>query len=152
MIAARDLLEPPRLAQHGGDLPVVVDRLVVEHAEVLRARHLAELDAHHVAGVPPILLHGDGVGERVHGVEDHQVGLAEELDEDELEEDSVALSLINANEMGPDEIKDELHDVVKRLFKDAGVAFDRLSKRGESYSIADETYNEYCSWFDYPWD
>ena len=78
--------------------------------------------------------------------------LAEEFDEDELEEDSVALSLINANEMGPDEIKDELHDVVKRLFKDAGVAFDRMSKRGDPYSIADEAYNEYCSWFDYPWD
>lgn len=78
--------------------------------------------------------------------------LAEEFDEDELEEDSVALSLINANEMGPDEIKDELHDVVKRLFNDAGVAFDRLSKRGDPYSIADEAYNEYCSWFNYPWD
>ena len=78
--------------------------------------------------------------------------LAEYLDEDELEEDSVALSLINANEMGSDEIKDELHDVVKRLFKDAGVTFDRVSKRGDSYSIADEAYNEFVSWFDYPWD
>ena len=78
--------------------------------------------------------------------------LAEYLDEDELEEDSVALSLINANEMGSDEIKDELHDVVKRLFKDAGVTFDRMSKRGEPYSIADEAYNEFVSWFDYPWD
>ncbi|MBN1449796.1 MAG: hypothetical protein JW963_02185 [Anaerolineales bacterium] len=78
--------------------------------------------------------------------------LAEKLDEDELEEDSVALSLINANEMGSDEIKDELHDVVKELFKDAGVTFDRVSKRGDSYSIADEAYNEFVSWFDYPWD
>ncbi|HEU0297607.1 MAG TPA: hypothetical protein VFR47_33000 [Anaerolineales bacterium] len=78
--------------------------------------------------------------------------LAEEFDEDELEEDSVALSLINANEMGPDEIKDELHDVMKHLFKDAGVTFDRVSKRGDPYSIADEAYNEYCGWFDYSWD
>ena len=78
--------------------------------------------------------------------------LAEEFDEDELDEDSVAFSLINANEMGPDEIKAELHDVVKRLFKDAGVAFDRLSKRGDPYSIADEAYNEFLSWYDYPWD
>lgn len=86
------------------------------------------------------------------GMLQHALTVAEELDEDELEEDSVALSLINANEMGPDEIKDELHDVVKLLFKDAGVTFDRVSKRGEPYSIADEAYNEFVSWYDYPWD
>jgi hypothetical protein len=78
--------------------------------------------------------------------------LAEEFDEDELKEGSVALSLINTNEMSPDEIKDELHDVVKRLFKDADVTFDRVSKGGEPYSIADEAYEEFARWFDYPWD
>jgi len=86
------------------------------------------------------------------GMLHYATAIAEELDEDELEEGSVALSLINANEMGPDEIKDELHDVMKRLFKDAGVTFDRVSKRGEPYSVADEAYNEYFSWYDYPWD
>jgi len=86
------------------------------------------------------------------GMLHYATAIAENLDEDELEEDSVALSLINANEMGPDEIKDKLHDVMKRLFKDAGVTFDRVSKRGEPYSVADEAYNEYFSWYDYPWD
>jgi hypothetical protein len=78
--------------------------------------------------------------------------IAEGLDEDKLEEGSVALSLIDANEGGPDEVRSELHDVVRRLFQDAGVTFDRISKRGEPYSIADEAYNEYCSWYDYPWE
>ena len=78
--------------------------------------------------------------------------IAEGLDEDELEEGSVALSLIDANEGGPDEVRSELHDVVRRLFQDAGVTFDRVSKRGEPYSIADEAYNEYCNWYDYPWE
>jgi hypothetical protein len=78
--------------------------------------------------------------------------IAENLDEDAREEASVAISLINATEGGPDEVRRELHDVVKRLFQDAGVTFDRVSKRGEPYSIADEAYNEYCSWYDYPWD
>ena len=41
--------------------------------------------------------------------------LAERLDQDELEEDSVALSLINANEMDTDQLKDELHDVIEEL-------------------------------------
>lgn len=86
------------------------------------------------------------------GMLQHALSLAEELDEDELEKDSVALSLIDTNEMGPDEIKDELHDVVKRLFKDAGVTFDRVSRRGEPYSIADQAYDEFVRWYDYPWD
>ncbi len=86
------------------------------------------------------------------GMLHYATAIAENMDEDELEEDSVALSLINANEMGPDEIKDELHDVMKRLFKDAGVTFDRVSKGGEAYSVVDEAYNEYVSWYDYPWD
>ena len=86
------------------------------------------------------------------GMLQYALVIAEKLDENELEEDSVALSLIHATEMSPDEIKDELHDVVKQLFRDAGVAFDRVSARGDPYSIADEAYNEFASWFDYPWD
>ena len=69
------------------------------------------------------------------------------------EEHSVAMSLIDANEAGyPEHIKELIHDVVDRLFKDAGVEYDRVSKRGERYSIADEIYNEFSSWYDYPWD
>lgn len=86
------------------------------------------------------------------GMLQYATAIAEKLDEDELEEDSVALSLINANEMDPDQLKRELHDVVKKVFRDADVAFDRVSARGDPYSIADEAYNEYFSWYDYPWD
>lgn len=69
------------------------------------------------------------------------------------EEHSVAMSLIDAEDAGyPDGIKELIHDVIDRLFKDAGVEYQRVSKRGEHYSIADETYNEFASWFDYPWD
>ena len=69
------------------------------------------------------------------------------------EEHSVAMSLIDADDAGyPDGIKALIHDVVDRLFKDAGVSYERISKRGEQYSIADEAYNEFARWFDYPWD
>jgi hypothetical protein len=69
------------------------------------------------------------------------------------EEHSVAMSLIDANEAGyPEHIKELIHDVVDRLFKDAGVEYERVSKRGERYSIADEIYNEFSGWYDYPWD
>ena len=86
------------------------------------------------------------------GMLHYATAIAERIDEDELEDNSVALSLIHANEMDPDQLKSGLHDVVKRLFMDAGVSFDRVSKRGESYSVADEAYNEYFSWYNYPWD
>jgi uncharacterized protein with PIN domain len=69
------------------------------------------------------------------------------------EEHSVAMSLIDAAEAGyPEHIKELIHDVVDRLFRDAGVSYERVSKRGDHYSIADETYNEFSSSFDYPWD
>ena len=69
------------------------------------------------------------------------------------EEHSVAVSLIDATDTAdPDDIKLLIHDVVVRLFKDADVKYERVSKRGDHYSIADETYNEFSSWFDYPWD
>ena len=86
------------------------------------------------------------------GMLQYATAIAEKLDEDELEEDSVASSLINANEMDPDQLKRDLHDVVKKVFRDAGVAFDRVSKSGDPYSIADEAYNEYFRWYEYPWD
>jgi hypothetical protein len=69
------------------------------------------------------------------------------------EEHSVAMSLIDsADTANIDHIKALIHDVVDRLFKDAGISYERVSRRGDHYSIADETYNEFSSWFDYPWD
>ena len=63
------------------------------------------------------------------------------------------MSLIDATDTSdPDSIKELIHDVVDRLFKDAGVEYKRVSKRGEHYSIADEIYNEFSGWYDYPWD
>lgn len=69
------------------------------------------------------------------------------------EDHSVAMSLIDATDTSdPDSIKELIHDVVDRLFKDAGVEYERISKRGDHYSIADEIYNEFSCWYDYPWD
>ena len=53
----------------------------MEHAQMLHVCHLRHLHADDVAGVPPVLLHRHRVQQRVHGVEDDQVRIAEELDE-----------------------------------------------------------------------
>ena len=79
--------------------------------------------------------------------------VAERIESRNEDEHSVAMSIIDAAESGnPDDIKGLIHDIVTRLFDDAGVAYERISKRGEHYSIADEVYNEFASWFAYPWD
>lgn len=88
----------------------------------------------------------------VAGMLEYAVAKAKQIKHRE-EEHSVAMSLIEASEAGyPEAIKELIHDVVDKLFRDAGVTYERVSKRGEHYSIADEIYNEFSSWYDYPWD
>ena len=61
-----------------------------------------------------------------------------EVADGDSEEPSVARSLIDSAETSdPDDVKSLLHDVVTRLFKDAGVTYERTAKSGEHYSIAD---------------
>lgn len=89
----------------------------------------------------------------VAGMLEYAVGKSALIKHRNEEEHSVAMSLIDASEAGyPEYIKGLVHDVVDRLFKDAGVEYERVSKRGERYSIADEIYNEFSCWYDYPWD
>lgn len=87
------------------------------------------------------------------GMLQYALEVAERIEEKNKDEHSVAISLIEAAESGnPDDIKGLIHDIVARLFDDADVAYERISKRGQYYSITDEVYNEFASWFDYPWD
>jgi hypothetical protein len=79
--------------------------------------------------------------------------LAEQINNRNEDVNSTAMSIIDVAESGnPDDIKGLIHDIVDRLFMDADVEYERVSKRGEHYSIADEIYNEFASWYDYPWD
>lgn len=79
--------------------------------------------------------------------------IAYEIENINEDEHSAAMSIMDATETAdPDEIKRLIHDLVDRLFMDAGVEYERVSKRGERYSIAYEAYNEFARWFDYPWD
>jgi hypothetical protein len=76
-----------------------------------------------------------------------------DIEDKNEDEHSVAISMIDVAESGnPDELKGLIHDIVARLFDDAGVAYERISKRGEHYSIANEAYDEFDGLFDYPRD
>jgi hypothetical protein len=57
-----------------------------------------------------------------------------------------------AYECSDEEYVDEIIDIVENLFKDAGVEYNRQSRRGESYSIAEEAVNEFLRWENMPWE
>src|SRR5207237_1363620 len=77
LLAARQLLKALCVAQRRLDGGIAIRRLVVKEHEVLHPRELAQLDAHHVARMAPVLLDRDRLGERIHGVEDDEIGGAE---------------------------------------------------------------------------
>lgn len=43
-------------------------------------------------------------------------------------------------------------ELVETLFDDAGVAYQRSSRRGAPYSIATEAVNEFITWENMPWE
>ena len=87
------------------------------------------------------------------GMLHYTVELAEKIESMNEEEHSAAMSVMDATETAdPDQIKGLIHDLVGRLFMDAGVDYERISRPGERYSIADQAYFEFARWFDYPWD
>ena len=89
----------------------------------------------------------------VAGMLQYAFEIAQKIKNKNEDEHSAAMSIMDATETAdPDEIKGLIHDLVDRLFMDAGVEHERVSKRGEHYSIAYEAYNEFARWFDYPWD
>ncbi len=83
----------------------------------------------------------------------YALAIAAEKDDDGNKEGSVAERLISAYDNGySEETEDRLLPLVQNLFRDAGVEYERVSKAGEHYSIAEEAINEFLSWYEYPWD
>lgn len=46
----------------------------------------------------------------------------------------------------------EIPELLARLFRDAGVEPDRVSKRGDAYSIIDTAIVEFIGWDNMPWE
>jgi hypothetical protein len=83
----------------------------------------------------------------------YAVSIAEPIQDDEMDEQSLVRSLRDSYEVGdPSEVKELLGDAVDRLFHDAKVKPQRVSARGVSYSIAEDAYSEYIHWDDMPWE
>jgi hypothetical protein len=68
-------------------------------------------------------------------------------------ERSAAASLIQAaEEVDPEQVADQIGDLVERLFRDAKVAGRRVNARGDEYSILDSAIQEFASWYAMPWE
>lgn len=66
---------------------------------------------------------------------------------------SAAASLIRAaEESDPEQVGDQVGDLVDRLFRDAKVAGKRVNARGDEYSVLDNAIQEFTSWYAMPWE
>lgn len=67
--------------------------------------------------------------------------------------EALADSLFFAVETGdPEEVKEEIGDLVEQLFADAKVKYRRKNSRGQGYSIIDHTMEEFAQWDFMPWE
>ena len=83
----------------------------------------------------------------------YAVGIAAAKSTKERPEGSLAFSLMEASDAtDPSDVEDLIHDAVVQLFKDAKVRFERTNARGDKYSLAKDTYEEFIHWFDMPWE
>jgi hypothetical protein len=72
---------------------------------------------------------------------------------DDVEEETIASSLLDASEAyDPDEAPELLHEIVSQLFEDAGVEGERISSQGDHYSVAESAIYEFIHWYDMPWE
>jgi len=79
--------------------------------------------------------------------------LAYEKYGDNPEEGSVAHSLLRAAEAyEPAEAEELLGEVLEQLFSEAKVKYQRMSSRGDDYSIIESALYEFIHWYDMPWE
>ncbi len=87
------------------------------------------------------------------GMLQYAFAISEEKYGDEPEEGTVAYSVIRSGYADdPDEVMEEMSDLVARLFDDAGVHYKRTSSQGDEYSILESALDEYMRWFNMPWE
>ena len=71
---------------------------------------------------------------------------------DQPKEGSVAHTFLVASEAYDPQEADELLGLVKQLFRDAEVGYERVARRGDGYSVAESIVYEFIHWYDMPWE
>jgi hypothetical protein len=87
------------------------------------------------------------------GMLQYALKVAQEKYGDEPEEDTVAYTIIHAGYGdNPDDVMEELSDLLVQLFQDAGAQYQRRSSKGDEYSIIESVLDEYLRWYNMPWE
>jgi hypothetical protein len=87
------------------------------------------------------------------GMLQYAAAIAYEQSENGVEQDSVAQTLVTASEVGdPESAQEYLSDLLQQLFRDAHVAYQRSSSRGDDYSITESAIDEFINWYNMPWE
>jgi len=90
----------------------------------------------------------------VAGFLQHAAGVAaEKRTPQDLPEGSPGALLLEAQEGGdPEAMIATIGSLAEQMFRDAGVRFRRVNRRGDSYSIAEDAASEFMRWEDLPWE
>ena len=90
----------------------------------------------------------------VAGFLQHAAGVAaEKQTPQDLPEGSPGALLLEAQEGGdPEAMIATIGSLAEQMFRDAGVRFRRVNRRGDSYSIAEDAASEFMRWEDMPWE
>mgnify|MGYP006296632755 CR=1 FL=1 len=69
------------------------------------------------------------------------------------QEDTLEHALIMASESyDVDGALEYVEEMLQKLFKDAGVGYERVSARDQEYSIAENALYEFINWYSMPWE
>ena len=89
----------------------------------------------------------------VAGMLRHAVDLSAARFGEDAPERSAAASLIRAaDEADPEQVAEQIGDLVEGFFRDAKVAGSRMNARGDEYSLLDSAIQEFTSWYAMPWE
>ncbi len=89
----------------------------------------------------------------VAGMLRHALDIAAARFGEDAPERSAAASLLRAaEEADPEQVAEQIGDLVERLFLDAKVTGKRVTARGAEYSILDNAIQEFTSWYGMSWE
>jgi hypothetical protein len=71
---------------------------------------------------------------------------------DNPDEGSVAHVLMMASDVYDPAEAEELSELLEQLFEDAQASAERVSSRGDDYSIIESAIYEFIHWYDMPWE
>ena len=78
--------------------------------------------------------------------------IAQEREESNAKARQLSSIFESAFEHGEENAIEPLLKITEQVFKDAGVGFKRVNRKGQGYSIAEEAIHQFLNWDAMPWE